>query len=28
VKDRDYSIFHRKGYLAVDADRSKAPSRP
>jgi hypothetical protein len=25
VKDRDYSIFHRKGYLAVDADKSKAP---
>jgi len=26
VRDRDYSIFHRKGYLAVDTDRSKAPS--
>jgi VWFA-related protein len=25
VKDRSYSIFHRKGYLAVDADRSKTP---
>jgi VWFA-related protein len=25
VKDRDYSIFHRKGWLAIDADRSKAP---
>lgn len=28
VKDRSYSVFHRRGYLAVDADRSKAPSRP
>jgi hypothetical protein len=27
VKDRGYSVFHRKGYLAVDTDRSKAPSR-
>jgi VWFA-related protein len=25
VKDRDYSISHRKGWLAIDADRSKAP---
>lgn len=25
VKDRDYSIFHRKGYLAVDPDRPKTP---
>jgi VWFA-related protein len=28
VKDRSYSVFHRKGYLAVDTDRSKAPNRP
>jgi hypothetical protein len=25
VKDRRYTIFHRRGYLAVDADRSKTP---
>jgi VWFA-related protein len=25
VKDRDYSIFHRRGYLAVDTDRPKTP---
>ena len=25
VRDRDCSIFHRKGYLAVDTERSKAP---
>jgi VWFA-related protein len=25
VKDRNYTIFHRQGYLAVDADRVKAP---
>jgi VWFA-related protein len=27
VKDRDYTIFHRQGYLAVDTDRSKERSR-
>jgi hypothetical protein len=26
VRDRDYSIFHRRGYLAIDTDRSKTPS--
>ncbi|MGZ5487650.1 MAG: hypothetical protein ACXWF4_03890 [Candidatus Aminicenantales bacterium] len=25
VKDRSYSLFHRKGWLAIDADRSKTP---
>ena len=25
VKDWSYSVFHRKGYLAADIDRSKAP---
>jgi VWFA-related protein len=25
VRDRSYSVFHRKGYLAVEADRLKAP---
>jgi VWFA-related protein len=24
VKGRDYSVYHRKGYLAIDADRPKA----